>query len=58
MGTGDPSVSLDSTRPIRRYTLMHVTIQVAEYIAECQRVLKKSGLKYKVRGHNLWRGVH
>jgi uncharacterized protein YqgV (UPF0045/DUF77 family) len=45
MGTGETSVS---TLPIQRGFNLQRVIQVAEYIAECQRVLEKSGLTFKV----------
>jgi hypothetical protein len=35
-------------RPLSRLHSAHY-LQVAEYIAECARILEKSGLKYQVR---------
>jgi len=47
MGTGhDPSVSLVHFVPFSESTCY---LQVSEYIAECARILDKSGLKYQVR---------
>ena len=49
MGTGhDPSVRTASCQRHTHPTLS-INLQVAEYIAECARILEKSGLKYQVR---------
>ncbi len=35
--------------PLTRLATPSLHLQVAEYIAECARILDKSGLKYQVR---------
>ena len=45
MGTAEPSVSI---RISGHYINSTLRTQVAEYIAECVRVLEKTGLKFKV----------
>jgi hypothetical protein len=53
MGTGhDPSVRTTSCQG-HTHPSLSVNLQVAEYIAECARILEKSGLKYQVRNFRL-----
>lgn len=47
VGTGEPSVGISGDSFIH-YMIKHINIKVAEYVAECHRVLQKSGLTFKV----------